>query len=141
MKRKDFIKQSCLACMGIATAGFIVEGMTSCATFPVIKAVSDEKMVSVSLEQLKLNPMNIIRPSMVDFDIFISVDENNKYNCLVLKCTHQDWNLISNPKGFNCSLHGSMFDLKGKVLNGPATKPLVKLENEEVGAFLKIKLS
>ncbi|MBC7425581.1 MAG: Rieske 2Fe-2S domain-containing protein, partial [Bacteroidia bacterium] len=46
---------------------------------------------------------------------------------LVMKCTHQDWNLIVNPKGFNCSLHGSSFALDGSVTTGPPTDPLKKL--------------
>jgi len=126
--------------MGVAASGFILEGLSSCASFPVIKINSDEQKAQVPLNLLANSTMNIVRPSQIDYDIFISMNETRDYQCLVLKCTHQDWNLVSNPKGFNCSLHGSMFDLNGKVLNGPAVKPLKKLKSEIVNDQLTIYL-
>lgn len=41
-------------------------------------------------------------------------------------CTHQDCPLAFNGKTstIDCSCHGSKFDLKGRVLHGPAKKPL-----------------
>jgi nitrite reductase/ring-hydroxylating ferredoxin subunit len=41
-------------------------------------------------------------------------------------CTHQRCGVKYNPKTakLNCACHGSVFDLSGKVLTGPATKNL-----------------
>lgn len=126
--------------MGVAASGLILEGLSSCASFPVVKVNSNENMVQVPLNLLTNSAMNIVRPSQIDYDVFISKNVNNEYLCLVLKCTHQDWNLVSNPKGFNCSLHGSMFDLTGKVLNGPAVYPLKRLKSEVFNDQLVIHL-
>lgn len=113
--------------MGVLTAGIAINGLTSCVTFPVVKLASKENKLFVELASLSQNKMNIIRPTDLDYDVFINELENGEYVALVLKCTHQDWNLAANPKGFNCSLHGSAFDINGKVVQGPATKSLKKL--------------
>ncbi len=53
-------------------------------------------------------------------------------------CSHQECRVAYNPKKRNiqCSCHGSAFDLKGNVLNGPATKPLksykTRLDGERI---------
>lgn len=141
MLRKDFIKKSCLACMGIAASGVLLEGLSSCASFPVMKLNTVENVVQIKLEEFQVNKMMIVRPSQLDYDIFVNKISDNLYLVLVMKCSHQDWNLATNPKGFNCSLHGSMFDLKGNVANGPATEPLLRLKNFVENGFLKIHLA
>lgn len=127
MKRKEFIKSSCLACMGVLTAGVAINSLTSCVSFPVVKLASKDQKLFVDLISLNQNKMNIIRPSDLDYDVFVHELENGEFIALILKCTHQDWNLAANPKGFNCSLHGSAFDINGKVVQGPATKSLKRL--------------
>ncbi len=127
MKRKEFIKSSCLACMGVFTAGVAINSLTSCVSFPVVKLASKNQKLFVDLISLNQNKMNIIRPSDLDYDVFVHELENGEYLALILKCTHQDWNLAANTKGFNCSLHGSAFDINGKVVQGPATKSLKRL--------------
>jgi len=42
----------------------------------------------------------------------------------LLKCTHADAQLIPSGDSYHCSLHGSRFDLDGKVRKGPASKDL-----------------
>ena len=113
--------------MGVLTAGIAINGLTSCVSFPVVKLASKDQKLFVDINSLNQNKMNIIRPSDLDYDVFVHELENGEYVALVLKCTHQDWNLAANPKGFNCSLHGSAFDINGKVVQGPATKSLKKL--------------
>lgn len=68
----------------------------------------------------------LVRDLDLDYDIMLKI-KDGKYIILVLKCTHQDWLLSPNSKGFNCSLHGSSFDTDGKVVNGPAALPLKQL--------------
>jgi len=100
-----------------------------------------ENVVQIKLEEFQVSKMMIVRPSQLDYDIFVNKISDNSYLVLVMKCSHQDWNLATNPKGFNCSLHGSMFDLKGNVANGPATEPLLRLKNFVENGFLKIHLA
>lgn len=52
------------------------------------------------------------------------------YIALSLVCPHLGCTVESQPEGFACPCHGSRFDLQGKVIHGPADKPLHTLRVE-----------
>lgn len=52
---------------------------------------------------------------------------------LSLVCTHLGCTVGVTPKDFVCPCHGSVFDREGKVLKGPAEKPLHRLEVSRKG--------
>ena len=58
--------------------------------------------------------------------ILVAQVEEGKFVCVQLSCTHQKSQLDYDAKAklFHCPAHDSRFDLEGKPLNGPATKPL-----------------
>ena len=62
-------------------------------------------------------------------------DEKNDIHIIKTKCTHLGCYLQFNKvnKVYECFCHGSMFDIDGKLINGPAIKDLkhIVLENEE----------
>jgi cytochrome b6-f complex iron-sulfur subunit len=49
------------------------------------------------------------------------------FTALSLVCTHLGCTVESKPEGFACPCHGSRFDPQGKVVRGPAAKPLNSL--------------
>ncbi len=49
------------------------------------------------------------------------------FTALSLVCTHLGCTVESKPEGFTCPCHGSRFDSQGKVIRGPAQKPLNSL--------------
>jgi cytochrome b6-f complex iron-sulfur subunit len=49
------------------------------------------------------------------------------FTALSLICTHLGCTVESKPEGFACPCHGSRFDPQGKVVLGPAAKPLNSL--------------
>lgn len=59
-----------------------------------------------------------------------------KFTCLSAICTHTGCTVAWAGKQFNCPCHGSKFDSSGKVLNGPAARPLpsipVRVEGNSV---------
>ena len=57
-------------------------------------------------------------------------DETGKLFAVKSACTHMggnvDWN--ATEKSWDCPCHGARFDIEGKVLNGPATADLEKID-------------
>jgi len=52
------------------------------------------------------------------------------FSAFSLVCTHLGCTVESTPQGFSCPCHGSRFDPSGKVIRGPAGKPLAALRLE-----------
>ena len=56
------------------------------------------------------------------------IHNENGFTAISLVCTHLGCTLESKQDGFACPCHGSMFDLKGNVVRGPANKSLSMLK-------------
>ncbi len=52
------------------------------------------------------------------------------FRALSLVCTHLGCTVAGKADGFTCPCHGSRFDADGRVLRGPAQKPLRSLRVE-----------
>jgi cytochrome b6-f complex iron-sulfur subunit len=69
-------------------------------------------------------------------DIIIVRPTENTVTAFSAACTHAGCPVQPAGKQLDCPCHGSVFDLKGAVLNGPAQQPLrpvrVKLSGDDV---------
>lgn len=65
---------------------------------------------------------------------------NGTFIALTSVCTHsncdKNWAFAGNR--FTCTCHGSVFDSKGIVLNGPATAPLTQFNTQVTGTTLVV---
>lgn len=57
---------------------------------------------------------------------------------LSLVCTHLGCTVNVTAEGLSCPCHGSRFDRQGQVLQGPADRPLPRLELVESGGMLEV---
>ena len=57
---------------------------------------------------------------------------------LSLVCTHLGCTLTVSSGGMACPCHGSRFDRRGRVLNGPADRPLKRLALQERGGMIEV---
>jgi len=58
------------------------------------------------------------------------IHSQSGYSALSLVCTHLGCTVEQKDFGFGCPCHGSRYDANGKVLRGPAQKPLRSLHVE-----------
>ena len=71
------------------------------------------------------------------------VNTGEGYQALSAVCTHLGC-IVKWKKGrrqFFCPCHGGRFDVEGRVLGGPAPRPLVRLEVEELPGRIVVRLA
>ncbi len=123
--RKDFLKASCSAACALLLTGV----SSSCSSSQVIAASRNGNgKVSIPLSAFTQSGSRIVRVEKATYDFLIVKRGPEDFIALVMRCSHQDWNLTANKGGLSCGLHGSTFNLNGQVVNGPATEPLMKLQ-------------
>lgn len=81
--------------------------------------------------------------AIVTGDVIVARTKAGNYIAVAKACTHQgttvDFQADNNR--FNCSNHGSNFDLTGKVINGPAASPLTQFSTSFDSAKNTLKVS
>lgn len=66
------------------------------------------------------------------------IREEGKLYALSLVCTHLGCTVTVTPTGLVCPCHGSGFDRQGRVLRGPAARPLPRYRVERQGENLVV---
>ena len=78
----------------------------------------------------------IVTSDQLEFPIYLYRFSDNEYSALWMKCTHQGNELRASGDHLHCSAHGSEFNNKGVVAQGPAEKNLrsfkVISDNEKI---------
>lgn len=78
----------------------------------------------------------IVKNEGLTFPVYLYRFSDNEYSAVLMKCTHQGAELAASGDHLHCPSHGSEFDNKGKLSQGPAEKNLrsfkVSTDNEKV---------
>jgi cytochrome b6-f complex iron-sulfur subunit len=132
-------------------AYFSVSWLTSC--FPMILAICDPRKASANSVIKKtsdgftvLGSVNELKKSgyIQTEQAAVLIDPQNSKKLVAVnpKCTHKGcdvkWSI--EEKKYECPCHGAKFDASGKVLNGPATKPLTTYPTKIVGTQILVKI-
>ena len=141
MRRRDFIKKSCLSCAGILGGISAVNILSGCTAIPALKITSKSSEIEIPENSFlpEQNPL-IIKNSKLEFDILLVKKKDGTYNALYMQCSHESQPLSATKSGLYCSSHGSSFDLEGKVLLQPALTNLRKFKVEATNGIIKLYL-
>lgn len=147
MERKDFIEQ-----VGLSTASILIFGcMQGCSKSdspapaqPSGSNNNSNKPIDFTID-ITTNPFASLSTSggfYVDRtnNIIIARTLTNEFLAVSSLCTHQQVTLEfqANSNRFYCSGHGSAFNSKGAVLNGPAASSLKQYKTAISGNSLRI---
>lgn len=129
MKRRDFIKNSCAACLSMTALPLLV---SSCASLINISGTLVKDGLMISTEDFKIADKGnnayrsflIVRNDTLMFPICIYRFNDKQYSALWMKCAHQGAELQASGDYLQCPAHGSEFNNKGQVTNGPASTNL-----------------
>jgi Rieske Fe-S protein len=146
MNRKGFIKTCGLTCL---CGSSLVQLLQSCSASRIIsgKIVADELIVELK----NFDPENgndkdfrkyvIVQHGLLQFPICVFRLSEYEYSALWMQCTHQGNEVQVYGDRLECPAHGSVFDNKGAVQQGPAEKALrtfpVIIEKKQIRISLK----
>lgn len=70
----------------------------------------------------------------------VTRDASGEIGVLSLTCTHLGCRVSASEDGFVCPCHGSRFDRRGAVLQGPAPEPLERVPFARSGGLLRLQV-
>ncbi|WP_068944918.1 Rieske (2Fe-2S) protein [Chryseobacterium timonianum] len=144
MNRKKFIKQCGFACISSSIAMLLLESCASAKT--VTGNIIDTDMV-VPLDSFltgnnktDFKKYIVVEHPQLKYPICVFRFSENDYSALLMQCTHQGAELQVFGDRLQCPAHGSEFDNKGNVQNGPADTHLRSFPTIITNNQLKISL-
>ena len=146
MKRRDFIRTSCLSCIGGSALTLALQGCSSAYYAKQIDLKQNElvikksEFVEIKKDKQSIRSVIVAKYEKLGFPIAIFRLDENQYSAIYLECTHQGNEVQPHGNYLVCEGHGSEFDNKGKVTQGPAEKALrtfaVKTDQENIYIIL-----
>lgn len=146
MDRKEFIKSCGFACIGsVGLAGIL----QSCSPSRLLSGTiaGDNLLVSLSDFETKngketyFKKYIVVQNDILQYPICVYRFSENEYSALWMRCTHQGTELQVFGNRLQCPAHGSEFDNRGGIQNGPAEVKLrtfpITIENGQLKISLK----
>jgi nitrite reductase/ring-hydroxylating ferredoxin subunit len=143
MIRKEFIRSCGFACLG---GGVLMSLMEGCGSTKIISGtIIDSDMVipaaAFALKENKFRKYVVVQNDNMKYPICLYRADEGNYTALLMRCTHQGTELQVFGDKLQCPAHGSEFNKKGIVQNGPASVNLrtfpVAIKNDQINISLK----
>lgn len=142
MERKAFIKTCGFACLGGLFMSSVLEG---CAGSKVIAGTIRNSDLVVPENAFADGASNkkyiVVQHDSLKYPICVYRTSATEYTALLMRCTHQGAELQVFGDRLECPAHGSQFDNKGMVKNGPADTNLrtfpVTVQDQQLYISLK----
>lgn len=90
-------------------------------------------LASVAAAEVPLNGALLFRAERLAL-----MRDDSGYYALSLVCTHLGCTVTVTEDALSCPCHGSRFDRQGKVLKGPADRPLERMPVEVQGELVTV---
>ncbi|MES2430593.1 MAG: Rieske (2Fe-2S) protein [Bacteroidota bacterium] len=146
MDRRKFLRTGCISCMSGGLLLGILEscGSTKIATGNIsgsdmIVPLSDFEIIKGNTKEFK--KYLVVQNEILQYPICVYRFDENKYEALLMKCTHQGAELQVFGDKLQCPAHGSEFSNHGQVESGPASTALrtfpITIDNNQLKISLK----
>ncbi|HLS31215.1 MAG TPA: Rieske 2Fe-2S domain-containing protein [Flavobacteriaceae bacterium] len=143
MKRKEFIKKSLAAVVGIPLG---ITFLNSCESIYYAEVTRENSTIIlaksefINEEKERQRNFVLVETAGSDFPICIYKKNEEEYFASLMKCTHQGCELNIGGGIYSCPCHGSEFNTRGEVLEGPATKKLktYKIITDDKNIYLQL---
>ena len=146
MKRRQFIKNTCLACAGGGLAAALLSGCkgtryVSSALVAGRLTLAKSAFAYLKKEEVRYRSWVVVKAPQVLFPIGVFRTGADQFFASYLECTHQGCEVQPQGDYLQCPCHGSEFNKQGKVQQGPAGADLktfpVETDTENIYIVLK----
>ena len=146
MNRRKFIITGCAGCMA---GGLMLSLLESCSSSGIVTAGITGSDMIVPLTEFEIKKSNgknfkkylVLQNEILQYPICVYRFDENRYEALLMKCTHQGTELQVFGDKLQCPAHGSEFNNRGNVESGPAIVSLrtfpVTITNDQLKISLK----
>ena len=119
-------------------------GLSGCAAVATFRARLVEGRVVLPRDELEEglrvdNVLLVTAEGLSEAILLIRMEEGS-YRALGARCTHLGCQVRPGKHALRCPCHGSVFDLEGKVIRGPAKRPLSRYAVEVNETTLEIMI-
>jgi Rieske Fe-S protein len=139
--RREFLKDAALAVGG--AVGTTLTGCLS-STAPVVRAQVQSNRISIETTRPELANTGdgiLLTADELDYPILFIRVAPDRFVALSTECMHLGCTVKKQPSVIRCPCHGSVYDLEGRVLNGPAEQPLKQYGVRIHGTMAEIQCS
>ena len=141
MERRDFLLNSCRACLGLLAVPAIAS-LEGCADTKAMTGMTESNgLITVPLADIADKPGVTLHPKSLTDPLLVTKHSDGTYKALLLRCPHKGGPVASNGLQLECSQHHSTFDMDGNVTKGPAKSNLTSYPVEVKGTKLVIKVA
>lgn len=141
MERRDFLLNSCRACLGLLAVPAIAS-MESCSSSKGMGGMTEANgTITLPIADIADKPGVTLHPKSIADPLLVAKQPDGSYVALVLKCPHKGGPLSVVGDQLDCDWHHSAFDMQGNVVKGPAKSGLTKYPVVVEGDKLRIKVA
>jgi Rieske Fe-S protein len=129
MKRRDFLKKSCITCLSFTAFSGI---LSSCTATKYVNGKLEKDGLRLHRDEFRVKGSTayasciIVTNNALKYPLCVYRLNENEYSALWMQCSHQGAELQVSGDRLQCPAHGSEFDNLGMVMNGPASTNLRK---------------
>ncbi len=122
--RREFLRHA----FGGAVCCALAPSLLGCGGVQVLRATATGGRILVRREELEALTADgkafAVDAPELDAPLLLVRGDDGAYRALTSRCTHQECRLNPSRSFLTCPCHGSVFDLDGNVVRGPAREPL-----------------
>lgn len=135
--RREFVA-TCAAC----SASLLLAACSSLVTHPVPMSAGRVRLAVAAFPELARadGAIKVLPEGMTD-PIVVLARGNGEFGALSPICTHRGCTVDVQADRLVCPCHGSTYDRDGRVLKGPAQRPLARFPVTRAGGELVIEVA
>jgi Rieske Fe-S protein len=129
---------------GALTAGVLAPLATGCGGVPVLTRGVRGGRFTVALEEFRAaaSEGDAIAVDVGDgWPVLLMRGDDDRFFAVSSRCTHQSCRVRPAAGGLVCPCHGSAFDREGRVVRGPAQRPLPAYRVTVAGPDLHVEMT